>query len=187
MVAKGLCKLSVSARWLLSMSRGEQQRGGGSVPGPHHARTLRPWAAFTLGGAPGGAWLCWVRGRRGVMVCPGGGAGVELGLVGAKHVGIPMAWAPVPTHSTAPMGDLKWVPPPLCASVSPPEPWCAVGLAVRAGRAPGGRGSAWASRTGAPWKLVSALPLPPASARLRATVPTHLAGPVGSGVSEAAG
>ena len=74
------------------------------------------------------------------MVCPGGGAGVELGLVGAKHVGIPMAWAPVPTHSTAPMGDLKWVPPPLCASVSPPEPWCAVGLAVRAGRAPGAEG-----------------------------------------------
>lgn len=49
MVAKGLCKLSVSARWLLSMSRGEQQRGGGSGPGPHHARMLRPWAAFTLG------------------------------------------------------------------------------------------------------------------------------------------
>ena len=155
----------------------------GSIMPERSTRGLR----LLWGGAPGGAWLCWVRGRRGVMVCRGGGAGVELGLVGAKHVGIPMAWAPVPTHSTDPMGDLEWVPPPLCASVSPPEPWCAEGLAVRAGRAPGGRGSAWSWRTGAPWKLVSALPLPPASARLRATVPTHLAGPVGSGVLEAAG
>lgn len=73
---------------------------------------------------------------------------------GCQARGYPDGLDPVPTHSTGPMGDLEWVPPPLCASVSPPEPWCAVGLAVRAGRAPGGRGSAWAWRTGAPWKLV---------------------------------
>ena len=106
-----------------------------------------------FGGVPWEVLVCWVRGRRRVMVCPGGGAGVELGPAGAKHVGISTAWAPVPTCSTGPIGDLEWVPPPLCTSVSPHEPWCAEGLAVRAGRAPEARGSAWAWRTGAPWKL----------------------------------
>lgn len=52
MVAKGLCKLLMSARWLLPLSTGEQQRGGGSGPGPQHARMLHPWAAFTLWGVP---------------------------------------------------------------------------------------------------------------------------------------
>lgn len=56
------------------------------------------------------------------MVCPGGGAGMELGLAGAKHVGIPTAWSPAPTCSTGPMGELEWAPPPLCASVSPLSP-----------------------------------------------------------------
>lgn len=74
------------------------------------------------------------------MVCPGGGAGMELGLAGAKHVDIPTAWSPAPTCSTGPVGEFEWVPPPLCASVSPPEPLCAEGLAVRAGRAPGAEG-----------------------------------------------
>lgn len=41
------------------------------------------------------------------MVCPRGGAGVELGLAGAKHVGIPTAWTPSPPTALAPWATLS--------------------------------------------------------------------------------